>query len=282
MSLIQAIILGLIQGLTEFIPISSTAHLTIAGKLMGLITPESYEHWTAFMAVIQLGTLVAVFVYFHQDIRTIPIVFLKENFTRNRKKIIEQSHESRLGFLILLGSIPIAVLGLALKKIIEGEFTKSLTVIAVSLILLGIILFIAEKTASFKREIKDLTWKDAILTGMAQSIALIPGSSRSGTTITAGLFLGMTRETAARFSFLLSIPAITASGLLELFKSMEFLTGADATNLIVSTIVSGISGYYAIAFLMKFLKTRTTITFIIYRVALGALILVMVAKGVLE
>ncbi len=282
MSLLQAIILGLIQGLTEFIPISSTAHLTIAGKLMGLITPESYEHWTAFMAVIQLGTLIAVFVYFHQDIRTIPVMFLKENLKKGREPILQQSYESRLGWLIIIGSVPIVILGLALKKVIEGEFTKSLTVIAISLIVFGIILFIAEKTASFKREIKDLTWKDAILTGMAQSIALIPGASRSGTTITAGLFLGMTRETAARFSFLLSIPAIAASGLLEFFKSLKFLTGADATNLVVATIIAGISGYFAIAFLMNFLKTRTTIPFVVYRIALGIIILAMIAQGMLK
>lgn len=282
MSLIEAIILGLIQGLTEFIPISSTAHLTIAGKLMGLISPDDPEAWTAFMAVIQLGTLVAVFVFFHQDIRTIPVMFLKENITKDRKKILEQSHESRLGWLIILGSIPIVVIGLAFKDFIEGNFTKSLTVIGTSLILLGIILFIAEKTAKFNKEIKDLTWKDALLVGLAQAVALIPGASRSGTTITAGLFRGMTRETAARFSFLLSIPAITASGLLEFFKSLSHISGDQAINLFVATLVSGVSGYYAIAFLMNFLKTRTTIPFVIYRIALGALILVMVAKGVLE
>jgi undecaprenyl-diphosphatase len=282
MSLIQAIILGLVQGLTEFIPISSTAHLTIAGKLMGLISAENPEAWTAFMAVIQLGTLVAVFVYFHQDIRTIPIMFLKENLTKGRKKIIEQSHESRLGFLIILGTIPIVVIGLLFKDFIRGTFTKDLTVIAISLIVLGIILFIAEKTAKFTKEIKDLTWVDAILVGLAQAVALIPGSSRSGTTITAGLFRGMTRETAARFSFLLSIPAITASGLLEFVKSLEHINGDQALNLFVATLVSGVSGYYAIAFLMNFLKTRTTIPFVVYRIALGALILVMVYKGVLE
>lgn len=282
MSLIEAIILGLIQGLTEFIPISSTAHLTIAGKMMGLISEQNPEAWTAFMAVIQLGTLVAVFVYFHQDIRTIPVMFLKENCTRGRLPILQQSHESRLGFLIILGSIPIVVIGLVFKDFIEGAFTKSLTVIGTTLILLGIILFIAEKTAGFKREIKDLTWKDAILVGLAQAVALIPGSSRSGTTITAGLFLGMTRETAARFSFLLSIPAISASGLLEFFKSLSHISGDHALNLFVATVVSGVSGYYAIAFLMNFLKSRTTIPFVIYRIALGALILVLVAKGVLE
>ncbi|HYF03600.1 MAG TPA: undecaprenyl-diphosphatase UppP [Patescibacteria group bacterium] len=282
MSLIEAIILGLVQGLTEFIPISSTAHLTIAGKMMGLISAENPEAWTTFMAVIQLGTLVAVFVYFHQDIRTIPIVFLKENLTKDRKKLVEQSHEAQLGWLIILGSVPIIVIGLVFKDFIRGTFTKDLTVIATSLIMLGIILFIAEKTAKFNREIKDLTWKDAILVGLAQAVALIPGSSRSGTTITAGLFRGMTRETAARFSFLLSIPAITASGLLEFFKSLPHIDGDSGLNLLVATVVSGVSGYYAIAFLMNFLKTRTTLPFVVYRIGLGALILVLVAKGVLE
>lgn len=279
--ILSAIILGIIQGLTEFIPISSTAHLTIAGNLMGLIDASNPERWTAFIAVIQLGTLVAVLVYFSQDIKSIPIAFVKENFTSDKKGYKEQSSESRMGWLIIIGSLPIFTLGLILKKLIEGNFTKDPLVIASSLIILAVILLVAEKMASLKKDITKINIKDSIIIGFAQAVALIPGSSRSGTTITAGLFLGLTRETAARFSFLLSIPAIFASGLYQFYKALEYINTNDVTAIIIATIVSGISGYFAIAFLINYLKKHSTNLFIIYRIVLGIVLILMVYKGIL-
>ncbi|MCX7736382.1 MAG: undecaprenyl-diphosphatase UppP [Candidatus Kapabacteria bacterium] len=275
MSIIEAIILGIIQGLTEFIPISSTAHLTLAGNLMGLIDPNQPEHWTAFIAVIQLGTLAAVLVYFFKDILGISNDFLVQNFSKNRRSFGVQSTEAKLGWYIIIGTIPIVVIGLAGKKIIEGNFTKDPLVIAIALITLAIILAIAEKTSKFNRELKDIKFKDAILIGLAQSVALIPGSSRSGTTITAGLFLGLKRETAARFSFLLSIPAIFASGIYEFYKSITFIDTHQIIAIIIATVSAGISGYLSIAFLLNYLKKRTTYLFIWYRIGLGILILIM-------
>jgi undecaprenyl-diphosphatase len=288
LSLIEAIILGVVQGITEFLPISSTGHLTLAGKLMDLIgTPHHIistvdpEHWTAFMAVIQLGTLAAVFIYFLKDIISIVRSFLKENL-KERKNFVNQSIDSRLGWLIIIGTIPVVILGLSFKHLIEGNLTKNLWVISGSLIILAIILFVAEKTAKFKKEIKDITIKDAIVIGIAQSFALIPGSSRSGTTITGGLFMGLKRESAARFSFLLSIPAVFASGLLELKESLPFIHGDMILNLIVSTIVAGISGYMAIDFLLKFLKKNTTYVFIAYRIILGIIILTLLFNNIIQ
>lgn len=273
MTVLQAILLGLIQGLSEFIPISSTAHLTLAGHLLGVIEGTAPEAWTSFMATIQLGTLLAVFVYFARDVRDIPLAFIKENFTSKRKKISEQSLSSRMGWLICAGSIPIATIGLALKKVIEGDFTKSPTVIGCSLIALALIMAFAERVGKFSRDGEKLGFKDAIFIGLAQCLALIPGASRSGTTITAGMFMGLTREAAARFSFLLSIPAILASGLLEFFQSLSYIDASQLVNLIVATVISAISGYISIAFLLKFLKTRTTYSFAIYRIIIGIAVL---------
>lgn len=273
MTVLQAILLGLIQGLSEFIPISSTAHLTLAGHLFGVIEGTAPEAWTSFMATIQLGTLLAVFVYFARDVRDIPLAFIKENFTSKRKKISEQSLSSRMGWLICAGSIPIATIGLALKKVIEGDFTKSPTVIGCSLIALALIMAFAERVGKFSRDGEKLGFKDAIFIGLAQCLALIPGASRSGTTITAGMFMGLTREAAARFSFLLSIPAILASGLLEFFQSLSYIDASQLVNLIVATVISAISGYISIAFLLKFLKTRTTYSFAIYRIIIGIAVL---------
>ncbi len=269
MNLLQAILLGIIQGLTEFLPISSTAHLTIAGKLMGLITNP--ERWTAFMAVVQLGTLAAVLIYFARDIMAIARSFLAENLMQ-RLPISKQSTNSRMGWFVIVGSIPIVVFGLAFKHLIEGEATKQLPLIASSLIGLAILLWIAERVASFKKSLADITWKDAIIIGLAQSVALIPGSSRSGTTITAGLFMGLQRDTAARFSFLLSIPAVFGSGLLEFYHSIHLLSADEMTTLAAATLAAGISGYATIAFLLRFLRTHSTTVFIIYRILLGLLL----------
>jgi undecaprenyl-diphosphatase len=281
LSLIESIILGIIQGITEFLPISSTGHLTLAGKLMGLISEEHPEHWTSFIAVIQLGTMLSILIYFWKDLWNIFAEFLQNNLQK-RVKYSEQSTNSKLGWMIILGTIPIIVIGLLFKDMIEGALTKNLYVISGSLILLAIILAIAEKTAKFKKDIKDVTLVDSILIGLAQAIALIPGSSRSGTTITGGLFLGLKRDVAARFSFLLSVPAILASGLLQLKESIGFINYDLAVNLVVATLVSGISGYLAIDFLLKFLKKHTTFVFIFYRIALGILILSLLYSNIIK
>jgi undecaprenyl-diphosphatase len=273
MSIIEAIILGIIQGLSEFIPISSTAHLTIAGKMMGLIGAGNAEHWTAFIATIQLGTLVAVLFYFAKELREIPVAFVKENFTKNRNRLDKQTLNSRLGWMIIIATIPIVVVGLVLKKVIEGGITKDLSIIGFSLIGLAIILAIAERTAKFRKEMENITWKDALLVGLAQCLALIPGASRSGTTITAGLFLGIKRDTAAKFSFLISIPAILASGVLEFVQSLKYIDNADMLNLVVATLAAAISGYFSVVFLIKYLKTKSTMLFVVYRILLGIFIL---------
>ncbi len=279
MSILHSLFLGIIQGLTEFLPVSSTAHLTIAGKFLGIISPEHPEQWTAFVAVIQLGTLAAVLLYFAKDISSITTTFLRENLGAGRLPIKQQSLNARLGWMIGIGSVPIVVIGLGLKKVIEGNLTKDLTVISCSLIGLAVILAIAERVATFKKNINAVSWWDAIVVGCAQSLALIPGASRSGTTITAGLFLGMTRETAARFSFLLSIPAVLGSGLLELKHSLGYITSADALALVVASAAAFVSGYASIAFLLKFLRSKSTYVFVIYRIALGVLLLILIKSG---
>lgn len=280
MNIFEAIFLGIIQGLTEFLPISSTGHLTVAGKMMNLISTENPQHWTAFIAVIQLGTLITVLFYFRNDIISIIKDFFRDNIFE-RKKYSLQGNNSKLGWLIIIGSIPVAVIGLFFKDFIEGSFTKELHIIAISLIVFAIILAIAEKTANFKKDVDKLNIKDSLIIGFAQAFALIPGSSRSGTTITGGLFVGLNREAAARYSFLLSIPAVFASGLLELYESLKFLDASMAVNLLVSTIASGISGYLAIELLLRYLRKNSTFVFIYYRVAIGGLILILLYFNIL-
>ena len=281
MSFIEAVILGIVQGLTEFLPISSTGHLTLAGKFMGLISDKNPEHWTSFIAVIQLGTMLSIFVYFWKDLWNILTEFLQQNLQR-RIQYSKQSTNSKLGWMIILGTIPIVVIGLLFKDMIEGALTKNLYVISGSLIVLAIILAAAEKTAKFKKDIEDITVLDSILIGLAQAVALIPGSSRSGTTITGGLFLGLKRDVAARFSFLLSVPAVLASGVLQLIESLKYIDYDLTVNLIVATLVSAVSGYLAIDFLLKFLKKNTTFVFIYYRIALGVLILVLLYSNIIN
>lgn len=281
MNAIEAIFLGIIQGLTEFLPISSTGHLTVAGKLMNLISDQNPERWTSFIAVIQLGTLLAILIYFWKDLWNITIEFLRDNIIK-RKGFSEQSSNSKLGWYVIIGSIPVVIIGLGFKDIIEGAFTKNLYVIASSLIALGIILALAEKFGKFKKEMKDITWKDALIVGVAQSIALIPGSSRSGTTITAGLFIGLKRETAARFSFLLSVPAILGSGLLQFYESLEYIDSSGLISLIIATIASAVSGYLTIEFLLRFLKNNTTFIFVFYRIFIGLTIFVLLGINILN
>jgi undecaprenyl-diphosphatase len=280
MSILEAIILGLIQGLTEFIPVSSTAHLTLAGKWMNLVDPKNPEEWTAFIAVIQLGTLIAVILYFWTDIIKIIAGFIAANLARVTGRAADESQKqyATLGWLIIIGTLPVAVVGLLFRHQIEGVLTKDLRIIAGALIGLAIILTVAEIVGSQRREMKKLRASDAIVVGIAQVLALIPGSSRSGTTITGGLFSGLTRETAARFSFLLSIPAVAASGLLELPKALQSINTGWAA-IAVATVVSGISGYLSIAFLLRYLQHHTTYIFVAYRIALGVLLIWLLSSG---
>jgi undecaprenyl-diphosphatase len=283
MTLLQAILLGIVQGLTEFIPISSTAHLVLAMRAMNL--PLTPEQTTASMAVIQLGTLLAVLIYFARDIWNITRAFLHDHFVllkygRRDKFNRENEHvrlstDAWLGWLIIIGTIPVVVVGLLFKKQIEGTFTKNLWIIATMMIVVALLLVLAEVVSKKSRRLQELGLGDAVAVGLAQCLALIPGSSRSGSTIMAGLFVGQTRETAARFSFLLSIPAIAASGLLELKEAMHRLPGDSLTTLAVGTIVSGIVGYASIWFLLRFLRTHSTGVFIGYRLIVGGAILVM-------
>lgn len=272
MNFIEALILGIIQGLTEFIPISSTAHLTFAGKYLNLIKNNKPEEWTALIAVIQLGTLIAVLIYFWKELFEIVKSFFKEGFFF-LKKSSTGSQNAKLGWYIIIGTIPVVIIGLAFKKFIEGGFTKDLTVIGISLVVLAIILFFGEKFGKKNKSIENVNWKDALIIGTAQTIALIPGSSRSGTTITAALFCGLKREDAAKFSFLLSIPAIAASGLLELIELQQFISTLGITSILVAVISSAIVGYLSIEFLLKYLRNHTTYIFIIYRITAGLFIL---------
>jgi len=282
MTLLQAIILGAIQGLTEFIPISSTAHLILAEKLMGLDARLTPEQTTAFIAVIQLGTLLAVISYFLRDIIQIIVGFIRGNLaTLSGHRDSWARRDARLGWLIIAGSIPIGSVGLAAKKIIEGRLTKNLYVIGASMIVWAILLLIAELTSKRRKTMEDLRIGDALIVGVAQVFSLIPGSSRSGTTITGGMFAGMTRETAARFSFLLSIPAVAASGLLELKEALHFIHGIGTVNLAVATVVSAIVGYVSIAFLLGYLRHHTTFVFIGYRLIVGGIILGLVLMKLL-
>src|SRR3989440_11259650 len=280
MTLLQAILLGIVQGLTEFIPISSTAHLVIASRVMSLtLTPAQL---TASIAVIQLGTLIAVLIYFAGDIWNISVAFVRDHLalvSGGRKSGARLSHEAVLGWLVIIGSIPVAVVGLLFKKQIEGTFTKNLWVIATMMVVIAVLLAIAELVGRKQRTMEDLGLKDALAMGFAQCLALIPGSSRSGSTIMGGLFVGEARETAARFSFLLSIPAIAASGLLELKEALHKLPQGSLTTLAVGTLVSGIVGYASIWFLLRFLKTHTTGVFIGYRLIVGGAILIMLFTG---
>jgi undecaprenyl-diphosphatase len=281
LSILEAIILGIIQGLTEFLPISSTGHLTLAGKLMNLISSDHPEQWTAFIAVIQLGTLLAVLVYFWKDLMIIIKDFFHDNVVKP-VKFSEQKINSKLGWLIIIGTIPVVIIGLAFKDAIEGALTKNLYVIAASLIVLALILALAEKVAKFRKGVENITIKDSIIIGIAQALSLIPGSSRSGTTITAGLFVGINREAAARFSFLLSVPAVFASGILQLYEALKFIDQYMAVNIIIATIVSGISGYLAIDFLLKYLKKNTTFIFVFYRITIGIFILILLLNNIIQ
>jgi undecaprenyl-diphosphatase len=288
MTLFQAIVLGIVQGLTEFIPVSSTAHLVFAARAVGLYdgfeTTLKAEQTTATIAVIQLGTLLAVLIYFAPDIVAITKAFVSDHIRLLKRRdggAGTLSQEAWVGWLIIIGSLPVGIVGLLFKKQIEGTFTKNLWVIATMMIVVALLLALAEWVGKRERNMDQLGIRDALAVGSAQCLALIPGSSRSGSTIMGGLFAGETRETAARFSFLLSIPAIAASGLLELKEAITKLPAGSYGPLFVATVVSGVVGYASIWFLLRFLRTHSTGIFIGYRLLVGGLIIIALATGYL-
>lgn len=293
MTYLQALILGIVQGFTEFIPISSTAHLVFASRWTGIYGGNA-QQITATIAVIQLGTLAAVFVYFMADIWAISTAFIRDHWRllTNKRRMrfsgtdgirpIWLSEEAWLGWLIIIGSIPIGVIGILLKDFIEGSGTKNLWIIATMLIVVALFLAVAEAVGKKRKDLRHLGIGDALAVGIAQVLALMPGASRSGSTIMGGLFAGEKRETAARFSFLLSIPAVTASGLLELREALRILPAETLYPLLVATIVSGIIGYISIWFLLAYLRRNSTFIFIVYRLILGTAILVLLWQGIVS
>ncbi|MEO8705146.1 MAG: undecaprenyl-diphosphatase UppP [Kofleriaceae bacterium] len=266
MALWFAALLGVVQGLTEFIPISSTAHLRILPALLGMEDPGA-----AYTAVIQLGTLLAVLVYFAKDLIGLPSALLRD----------PSSPEGRLPWLLAAGTVPIVIAGLLLKKHIEGDL-RSLYVIAIALVTVGIAMSVIDKIAGGRdatRPLSDITFRDAMLVGLAQTLALVPGVSRSGATICMTLLLGFSRSDSARFSFLLSIPAIAGAGILELRPALTQLGREAIPALLVGTGTAFITGYIAIAWVIKWLGSHDLLGFAIYRVVAGlALLAALVAR----
>jgi undecaprenyl-diphosphatase len=274
-SLLEAIVLGITQGLTEFLPISSTGHLRIVPALVGWDDPG-----TAFTAVIQLGTMAAVVIYFRTDLVRISVAWLR---SLRERSFLKADLDARLGWYIVIGTIPIGVFGLAFKDQIETG-ARDLYLIGSALIVLGLVLALAEKVGTRERDIEHIRPKDGVAIGLAQSLALIPGVSRSGSTITAGLFMGLDRPAAARFSFLLSIPAVVLSGLFEFagIVSGDEHTDTSMVALAVATVFAFLSGYAAIAFLLRYLERHSTLIFVYYRVVLGALVIALAAAGAIK
>ena len=275
MNLVNAIILGLVQGLTEFLPISSSAHLRIAGIFLG----TGADPGAAFTAIIQLGTETAVLIYFWHDITRIIGRWFRALF----RKVPQSDPDVRLGWFIILGSVPIVVLGLLFQKAITTTF-RSLWIVAIMLIVFGIILGVADVVGKKELRLKQLTWPHAIIYGLAQALALIPGVSRSGGTISAGLFLGYERRAAARYSFLLAIPAVFGSGLYEAYDSIKNNAPAIFSPLetIVAMVVAGVVGFAVIAFFMSYISKRSFLPFVIYRIALGLVLVVLLATSVIK
>lgn len=264
----EAVVLGVVQGLTEFLPISSSGHLRIVPAFFGWDDPGA-----AFTAVIQLGTMAAVLLYFWRDIVRIGTTWSRSLWTPSLRGDLD----ARLGWYIVLGTVPIGLAGLAFEHQIE-TVARDLRLIGTMLIALGLLLLLAERVGTRDKEIKSLTLRDGLLIGCAQAMALIPGVSRSGATITAGLFLGYDRAAAARYSFLLSIPAIVLSGLYEA-RDIGSGIGPGVAPTLIATALAFVSGYASIAWLLRFLVTHSTKVFVVYRVALGSLVLLLVAGG---
>ena len=283
MSWFESFILGLVQGLTEFLPISSSAHLRLTAAFAGWQDPGA-----AFTAITQIGTEAAVLIYFRKDIARIVSAWCRSL----TNKAMRGDHDAQMGWLVIIGSIPIGVLGVTLKDQIEGPF-RDLRLIATTLIVMGIVLGIADRLAARdetggkhraikeRKTLKELTVKDGLIYGFCQAMALIPGVSRSGATISGGLLMGYTREAAARYSFLLAIPAVLASGLFELKDASE---GGHVSwgPTIFATVIAFVVGYAVIAWFMKFITTKSFMPFVIYRILLGILLFILVGTDALS
>lgn len=270
MNLGQAVVYGIVQGLTEFLPISSSAHLRIVPALFGWKDPGA-----AFTAVIQLGTMLAVVLYFWRELVNITVGFIRGVFDRTARGL-----EFRLGLYLILATIPVGLLGFVFRHQIETG-ARNLWLIASTLIVLALALLAAERVSTRDRGEEELNRTDAVVVGLAQSLALVPGVSRSGATITGGLFRGLDRPTAARFSFLLSIPAVVASGLFEARHFGE-AGGPGIGITVIATIISFAVGLASIVWLLRYITHHSTVIFVIYRVALGVLLLALLATGVVN
>lgn len=265
----EAIFLGIIQGLTEFLPISSTAHLKVLPAFVGGTDPGA-----AYSAVIQLGTLLAVLLYFRKDLAQ----FWTAGYSSFRQRDFFSTPEARMPYQLIMGTIPICICGLLFSDFIVGP-VRSLPVIASSLIGFAIVLALADYLGSQKKDIQQLDWRDILLIGLAQCLALIPGASRAGTTLTMGLLLGYNREAAMRISFLLSIPAIAISGVYELIQEAEHLQQVGFAGLWLGTLTAAGIGYITIASLLKYLRKHSALVFVVYRIALGTLIFFLLLTG---
>ncbi|GAB3995043.1 undecaprenyl-diphosphate phosphatase [Nocardioides marmoraquaticus] len=271
LDLLKAVVLGTLQGLTEFLPISSSAHLRIFPEWFGWGDPGA-----AFTAVIQIGTELAVLIYFRNDIWRIATTWLKSLV----KPEFRGHLDARMGWYVILGSLPIVVLGVLLKDVIERDF-RNLWIVASMLIVLGVVLGVADRTARQERGVEQIGVRHALLMGGAQALALVPGVSRSGATISMGLFLGMKREAATRFAFLLAIPAVVGAGI---FTLPDIGSGDNAYGwgpTVVATVVSFVVGYAAIAWLLRYVSQNSYLPFVVYRIALGLLTFALLGAGVL-
>jgi undecaprenyl-diphosphatase len=266
-SLLEEIVLGITQGLTEFLPISSTAHLRIVPAFLGWDDPGA-----AWTAVVQLGTMAAVLIYFRDDLLKIARAWLASLRDPARRSELD----ARLGWYLVIGTVPIAIFGFIFKDQIESG-ARDLYLIGTTLIVLGLALLVAEEVGSRSRRIEDIKTRDGVVIGLAQALALVPGVSRSGATITAGLFEGLDRTSAARFSFLLSVPAVVLSGLFELRHAGT--AGGTVGGLVVATLLAFVVGYGSIAFLLRYLTSHSTAIFVAYRVILGTVVLILAASG---
>lgn len=271
MSWFEAVVLGVVQGLTEFLPISSSAHILIVSQLFGWRDPGA-----AFTAVSQIGTETAVLLYFRKDLKRILVAW----FTSVRLRQRPQSLDARMGWYILIGTLPIAILGLTFANQIETA-ARNLYLVAFTLIGFGLILGVADRLGKKTKSLEQLRIRDGLLFGFGQALALIPGVSRSGATISTGLFLGYNREAATRYAFLLAIPAVLASGLYEATKIGNGVNVAWGQT-IVATVIAFIIGYAVIAWLLRWVTTHSYTPFVIYRIALGSLVLILLASGVLS
>jgi len=271
MSWFEAVVLGVVQGLTEFLPISSSAHILIVSQLFGWRDPGA-----AFTAVSQIGTETAVLLYFRKDLKRILVAW----FTSVRLRQRPQSLDARMGWYILIGTLPIAILGLTFATQIETA-ARNLYLVAFTLIGFGIVLGLADRIGKKTKGLDQLRIRDGLLFGLGQALALIPGVSRSGATISTGLFLGYNREAATRYAFLLAIPAVLASGLYEATKIGNEANVAWGQT-IVATVIAFVIGYAVIAWLLRWVTTHSYTPFVIYRIALGSLVLILLASGVLS